>query len=188
MSRPPLARESVLDAFEAILVDDGERAATMDATARAAGVSKGGLLYHFASKDALEAGLLERLAALVDADIAAIASAPEGPSRTSCARRSCRTTRSTGRSSRPPASHRAAARRRARALRDMREQWEDAIRPHAPDETALDLVMLVSDGLYFNNALAGVDPGPVPRGRHGCAHRAGRAQLHEACGAAATAP
>ena len=35
--------------------------ATMDATARAAGVSKGGLLYHFASKDALEAGLIERL-------------------------------------------------------------------------------------------------------------------------------
>ncbi len=58
MSRPPLAREKVLDAFEAILVDDGERAATMDATARSAGVSKGGLLYHFASKELLEAGLI----------------------------------------------------------------------------------------------------------------------------------
>ena len=57
MSRPPHARESVLDAFEAILIDEGERAATMDATARAAGVSKGGLLYHFASKDALESGV-----------------------------------------------------------------------------------------------------------------------------------
>ena len=78
MSRPPRARESVLDAFEAILIDDGERAATMDATARAAGVSKGGLLYHFGSKDALETGLLERLGTLVDADIAAITSAPEG--------------------------------------------------------------------------------------------------------------
>ena len=54
MSRPPHARESVLDAFEAILIDEGERAATMDATARAAGVSKGGLHYHFGSKDALE--------------------------------------------------------------------------------------------------------------------------------------
>ncbi|WP_241246094.1 hypothetical protein [Microbacterium sp. 4R-513] len=33
------------------------------------------------------------------------------------------------------------------------------------DETALDLVMLVSDGLYFNNALSGgAIPGPVPRG------------------------
>lgn len=50
MPRPPLAREKVLDAFEAILIDDGERAATLEATAKAAGVSKGGLLYHFRSK------------------------------------------------------------------------------------------------------------------------------------------
>ena len=69
----------MLDAFEAILIDDGERAATMDATARAAGVSKGGLLYHFGSKDALEAGLIERLDALVDDDIAAMSTAAEGP-------------------------------------------------------------------------------------------------------------
>ncbi|MDO8381707.1 MAG: helix-turn-helix domain-containing protein, partial [Microbacterium sp.] len=74
MSRPPRARESVLDAFEAILIDDGERAATMDATSRAAGVSKGGLLYHFASKVALESGGIERLDALVTDDIAALMS------------------------------------------------------------------------------------------------------------------
>nr|BFF11770.1 hypothetical protein GCM10025699_30730 [Microbacterium flavescens] len=79
MSRPPLARDKVLDAFEAILIDEGERSATMDATARAAGVSKGGLLYHFGSKDALEAALLERLHALVEDDVAAMAAAPEGP-------------------------------------------------------------------------------------------------------------
>ena len=81
MSRPPRARESVLDAFEAILIDDGERAATMDATARAAGVSKGGLLYHFGSKEALETGLLERLALLVDEDIAAMSSSTRVPRR-----------------------------------------------------------------------------------------------------------
>ena len=61
MSRPPHAREKVLDAFESLLIAEGERAATMDAIARAAGVSKGGLLYHFASKEALEAALLIRL-------------------------------------------------------------------------------------------------------------------------------
>ena len=61
MSRPPLARERVLDAFERILIEEGERAATMDAAARAAGVSKGGLLYHFGSKAALVEGLADRL-------------------------------------------------------------------------------------------------------------------------------
>jgi hypothetical protein len=51
------------------------------------------------------------------------------------------------------------------ALRDIREQWADALRPHTVDAAALDLVMLVSDGLYFNNALAGgAVPGPVPEG------------------------
>ena len=79
MARPPRARESVLDAFEQLLVDEGERAATMDATARTAGVSKGGLLYHFASKDALEQALLERLDTLVDDDLDAMASSPDGP-------------------------------------------------------------------------------------------------------------
>ena len=32
------------------------------------------------------------------------------------------------------------------------------LRPHTRDAAALDLVMLVSDGLYFNNALGGDTP------------------------------
>ena len=79
MSRPPAAREAVLDAFERIIITDGERTATLDATARAAGVSKGGLLYHFGSRHALIAGLIERLHRLVDDDVERIHSAPDGP-------------------------------------------------------------------------------------------------------------
>ena len=55
------ARDRVLDAYETLLIEAGPGAATLDAVAAAAGVSKGGLLYHFASKDALAAGLLARL-------------------------------------------------------------------------------------------------------------------------------
>ena len=79
MPRPPLARERVLDAFESIVINDGERAATLDATAKAAGVSKGGLLYHFGSKEDLAAGLLDRLDALTTADLERMAAADEGP-------------------------------------------------------------------------------------------------------------
>ena len=51
------------------------------------------------------------------------------------------------------------------ALHDMRGRWEDTLRPHTRDAAALDLVMLVSDGLYFNNALGGDAPlTRVPRG------------------------
>lgn len=74
----PSARDRVLDAYETLLIEQGPAAATLDGVAAAAGVSKGGLLYHFASKDALVNGLLDRLRdrSAVDAD--AIRSAPDG--------------------------------------------------------------------------------------------------------------
>ncbi|MBN9223538.1 MAG: transcriptional regulator [Microbacterium sp. SCN 70-27] len=165
MARPPRARESVLDAFERLLVDEGERAATMDAAARAAGVSKGGLLYHFASKDALEAALIERLTVLVDEDVAAMASAPEGPVaffvRTSVMDDDPLDRALIATSRLAQAGHADAA----AALRDVRTRWEEALRPHVRDAAALDLVLLVSDGLYYNNALSGTAvAGPVPQG------------------------
>lgn len=165
MSRPPHARESVLDAFEAILIEDGERSATMDATARAAGVSKGGLLYHFGSKDALERGVLERLDLLVTDDIAQMSSAPDGPISyflRSSIMQNDPLDRAILATSRLAQGGNAAA---STALREVRERWGDALRAHTRDAASLDLVMLVSDGLYFNNALAGGSiPGPVPRG------------------------
>ena len=78
MARKPVAREAVLDAFESLLIDVGERAATLDAVARRAGVSKGGLLYHFPNKEAMISALLERLDRLLAEDVEAMAAAPEG--------------------------------------------------------------------------------------------------------------
>lgn len=153
MPRPPLARERVLDAFEAILIDEGERAATLDATAKAANVSKGGLLYHFGSKEELGAGLIERLNALVEVDVKTMRTAPQGPVdfyiRTSVMADDP-LDRAIIAVSRLAQAGSAAA---AVALQSMRTQWADTIRPHVRDETSLDLVMLLSDGLYFNNAL-----------------------------------
>lgn len=153
MPRPPLARERVLDAFQSLLIDEGERTATLDATAKAAGVSKGGLLYHFGSKEDLAAGLIERLRRLADLDLERMADAPEGPVayyiRTSVMEdaaldRALMATSRLAQGGHVPA---------AEALRDVRRRWADAIRPHVRDETALDLVMLLGDGLYFNNSL-----------------------------------
>ena len=56
----PSRREQLLDAAIAVIRRDGARALTLDAVAAEAGVSKGGLLYHFASKRALIDGLLAR--------------------------------------------------------------------------------------------------------------------------------
>ncbi|WP_072314127.1 TetR/AcrR family transcriptional regulator [Agrococcus sp. Marseille-P2731] len=61
MSKADDTRDRILDAFEQLVLEHGERAGTIAATADAAGVSKGGLLYHFGSKTALVEGLAERL-------------------------------------------------------------------------------------------------------------------------------
>jgi AcrR family transcriptional regulator len=59
MARPS-RRTELLDAAVAVIRRDGAAALTLDAVAAEAGVSKGGVLYHFASKRALVDGLLSR--------------------------------------------------------------------------------------------------------------------------------
>lgn len=165
MARPPLARERVLNAFESILIEDGERTATLDATAKAAGVSKGGLLYHFASKDELAAGMIAHLEHLVTEDIVEMTAAHDGPVayylRTSIME-NAPLDRALIAVSRLAQGGSTAA---AGALRHTRRRWGDTLRPHVRDETALDLVLFVSDGLYFNNSLDVHGPERlVPRG------------------------
>lgn len=55
------ARERILEAGYAIAAQSGVAAVTLDAVADRAGVSKGGLLYHFPSKEALISGMVEGL-------------------------------------------------------------------------------------------------------------------------------
>ncbi|MEW9532656.1 TetR/AcrR family transcriptional regulator [Microbispora sp. NPDC049125] len=66
-----MRRDELLDAAECLLDDQGAHALTLAAVADRAGVSKGGLLYHFASKEALVKGMIERLIAEFDALVAA---------------------------------------------------------------------------------------------------------------------
>ena len=47
------ARERILEAAERVITEVGAAHLTLDAVAQAAGVSKGGLLYHFPSKESL---------------------------------------------------------------------------------------------------------------------------------------
>ena len=53
-------RAKLLEAASAVIRRDGAQGLTLDAVAAEAGVSKGGLLYHFASKRDLLDGLVER--------------------------------------------------------------------------------------------------------------------------------
>ncbi len=55
-------RDRLLDAAEQVIARDGVSSLTLESVAREAGVSKGGLLYHFPFKSALITAVVERLA------------------------------------------------------------------------------------------------------------------------------
>lgn len=61
MSPRPSSREAILDAAEAVVAEQGAARLTLDAVAERAGVSKGGLIYNFPSKEALLEAMVSRL-------------------------------------------------------------------------------------------------------------------------------
>lgn len=58
--RPKSARERVLGAATGLLLERGYGATSLDDVCRAAGVTKGGLFYHFDSKEQLASAAIER--------------------------------------------------------------------------------------------------------------------------------
>jgi AcrR family transcriptional regulator len=64
-ARSTNARERVLDAAESVVIKRGVNDMTLEAVAAQARVSKGGLLYHFPSKDAIVQGMVSRIASIV---------------------------------------------------------------------------------------------------------------------------
>jgi len=152
-SDSPSARDRVLDAFEELLSEQSERAATLDAVAARAGVSKGGLLYHFASKEALVAGVLDRFAALIDEDVARMRAAEDGPV-DYFLRTSIPTDSRFERAVVAIARLAQAADPRARdALASAQRQWLAVLQEAVGDPLVARTIMLIGDGMYYNTAL-----------------------------------
>jgi len=155
MARPPAARQRALDAFAHIVVRDGERAAALEAVARAAGISKGGLLYHFGSKEALVAGLLEHLARLTEEDVAEMRADPEGATA-----HILRTSAQFGSDFEPvyiaTVNLAQAGYDEARAaLRAADTAWREAVLDEVGDEAVARAIVLLSDGIYAHAAVYG---------------------------------
>lgn len=146
-------RDRLLDAFEELLIAGGERSATLDAVAAAASVSKGGLLYHFGSKEALVDGQLARLGALAATDADSIRSAPAGP--VDYLIRSSIDTGSTFDRAYVAATRLAQGRhpQAIESLTAIRRGWLSAIDDVVDDPNVAQAIMLISDGLYSNSAL-----------------------------------
>ncbi|GAA1294476.1 TetR/AcrR family transcriptional regulator [Brachybacterium alimentarium] len=153
------ARDALLDAYQSLLLTEGQRATTLTAVAAEAGVSKGGLLYHFASKEALAEGLLERLDELLGEDLAEMASAADGPSRY-YVRTSVWTGGALDRAFVAVSQLAQEAHAGAReAMNRARRRWLDLIREEVGEEVTAQAILLLGDGLYFDAALSGgTDP------------------------------
>jgi AcrR family transcriptional regulator len=154
MTPKPSTRDALLDAFERAVIDRGERAATLEAVAAEAGVSKGGLLYHFGSKKDLVEGVVERITALAVEYAELLTSAPEGvvgtfirtsvTSGTDFDNSYIALTRLAQSGIYPEARE---------ALARIEAEWIGMIEEEVGDAAVARLILLVSDGLYYNSAL-----------------------------------
>src|SRR5699024_10300679 len=150
MARTPTeTKEKLLDAFYALLDERGTAGATLDAVAAKAGVSKGGLLYHFGSKAELVNGSLERLGRLVDDDVASMKAAGERLA-LYCLETSAEIGTPLDRSLIAVSCLAPVYEEAKTALRTTREAWFDALNDHLGDADLAMNVQLIGDGMYFN--------------------------------------
>ncbi|TCP54108.1 TetR family transcriptional regulator [Tamaricihabitans halophyticus] len=149
------AREQILNAYEEMLVESGPTAVTLEAVAKRAGVSKGGLLYHFGSKDALLQGLLDRLSEVNERDLANARSSPDGVLRYYLRTSFSDVTQEVQlhRSVLAAIQMLAHDSRAAEALRNQFESWRELLREHIADPLTAELVAMVGDGIYLNAVL-----------------------------------
>jgi AcrR family transcriptional regulator len=83
---PEAVRARLLDCAASLVVEEGLQTLTLEKVATLAGVSKGGLLYHYASKDALIAGLFAQVVEWFESRVdQMMAPDPETPARFSLA-------------------------------------------------------------------------------------------------------
>lgn len=150
-------RERILDELETLLIDEGAGVLTMDRVAEAAGLSKGGLIYHFPTKEALLAGFQERVAKVGDRGAARMLADPAGAVEYYIF------------SAAPPASDLdrtiLAAPRLSGAehpeirelMHDMTRKWVRVMSHVTGHEALARLMLLIGDGVYYQ-AIASGDP------------------------------
>lgn len=157
MTSPRSTRDRILDAFQDVLIEHGERAATIEVVAQHAGVSKGGLLYHFASKEAMVDSLIERLAAEVGGYVALMRAAPEGAVayfiRTSVSVQDPVDQAIVAVARLAQGAHPAAT----LGLQAAQAAWMEVIVEAVHDEDVARAITLIGDGIYYNSSMgAGV--------------------------------
>ena len=143
-------RDSILQAALHVVETDGVTAVTYESVAAASGLTKGGLLYHFPSKDHLAGAVCERLETLAAEDALQMRVAEEGP-----ARYYVRSSHYAG----TPLDRILVAASRLRQAGDARAraaiesaaaEWLSILHEAIGDLDTARAVKLIGDGLYYN--------------------------------------
>lgn len=153
-------RDRILDALQEILVRDGYSSVTLEAVARAASVSKGGLLYHFPSKAAMLTGLIDRLAELAEQEFREAAEGEEGVVRVFLRTSLPRSVQERelywaviaalrSQEDMPPEA--------AERVRYLFTRWGELLHEELEDPVLAEIILRAGDGLYMS-ALAGLEP------------------------------
>lgn len=149
-------REDILHAAGRVVLARGVTGLTLNAVAAEAGVSKGGLLYHFAGKDALLDGMVEQLIELTEARIADAMADDAAPGRWTRAYLAACAVDPEGAD---PLDRLATALLAAGAsdperlarLRNHQAHWREMQRSDGIDPVNAILVRLAADGLWMND-------------------------------------
>ncbi len=151
------AREKILEAAYAIVRDKGVARLTLDEAAKVAGVSKGGVLYHFKSKEDLIAAMVESQVGQCDqVHQQYYAQEPEGPYRW------CRTLVRSMFDPNGPAYDPVGGALLAAVtfnpdlvtpIRGVYDEWVGRLKSDSPDFMRAALVSLAMDGLYFQRMM-----------------------------------
>jgi len=155
-------KQRILDAYRDDLAERGISRVTLESVAARARVSKGGLLYHFPTKQALTEGLAERLRTYTDANLARAHT--DGAARTFL---------ETSVPDPTEAGHywvvinavhadsEAVSQRTRQILHDVFDDWSERLHDEVDDPVLADIIRLVGDGLYLATVTGLPTPTPA---------------------------
>jgi AcrR family transcriptional regulator len=148
-------KSRILDAAEEVVLRDGVARLTLEAAAAEAGLSKGGILYHFPTRDALVAAMVDAIIVSFDEDIERELAGQSGPG--SFTRAYLRATMTPSAPSDEGDDRLGAAVIAAAAaqpallipLQQAAERWQARLEDDGLDPAVATMVRLASDGLWL---------------------------------------